>query len=61
MSVNLNRGFAPSPQDQGMLLTSLNFQINQRFTDRVAGTLGVNLRDCRLYLVSKIWAICTEK
>ena len=42
LSLNLNRGFLPSPQDQGMLLTNLNFQINQRFTDRVAGTLGVN-------------------
>ena len=27
MSVNLNRGFAPSPQDQGMLTTDFSFSI----------------------------------
>lgn len=42
MSVNLNRGFAPSPQDQGMLTTDFAFQLNQRFNRRVAGTLGVS-------------------
>ena len=42
MSVNLNRGFAPSPQDQGMLTTDIVFQLNQRFTRRVAGTLGAS-------------------
>ena len=42
MSVNLNRGFAPSPQDQGMLTTDFQFQLNQRFSRRVAGTLGAS-------------------
>ena len=42
MSINLNRGFAPSPQDQGMLTTDFVFQLNQRFNRRVAGTLGAS-------------------
>ena len=42
ISVNLNRGFAPSPQDQGMLTTDFQFQLNQRFSRRVAGTLGAS-------------------
>ena len=42
LSLNLNRGFSPSPQDQGMLNTDLMLQISQRFTKRVAGTLGAS-------------------
>ena len=38
----IDRSFAPSPQDQGMLSTSFSAQISQRFTKRVAGTLAAN-------------------
>ena len=42
IALNVNRSFSPSPQDQGMLNTTIGAQMTQRFTKRVAGTLGAN-------------------
>jgi hypothetical protein len=42
VAFNFSRDFMPSPQDQGMLNTNFGVQVSQRFTKRVAGTLGVN-------------------
>ena len=40
LSLNFMREFDPSPQDQGMLTTTFGTQVTQRFSKRVAGTLG---------------------